>query len=182
MEQPAASVLLALAGIRGFSERERALMLSSLTRRPPLSGRPWDEFSTRMETMADREFTWPEFDRWQAFFAARDSFPVRWDGLREVPPASTAAAGIYQRRKLDLLIEWLEAIARRSAVAAHYARQGLGTRIAHQDVRDACDVCARFIARPADAGPGVLPPFHPGCRSVLLAEHAPGERARVRKA
>jgi hypothetical protein len=181
MGQPTESVVLALASIQGFSRHELSLVMSSLTRRPPFTSRPWDEFATTMKPIADRQFTWPEFDRWQAFFAARDSFPVRWEGLRQAPPACTPEADDYQRRKLGLLFEWLEAIARRSAIVAHYARQGLATRIAQQDTRDACAVCSFYIARPAGADPEVMPPFHPGCRCILLAHHASGTVPRARQ-
>ena len=180
MRQPAQSVVLALGSIQGFSSHELALMLSSLTRRPPFTSRPWDEFTSAMEPIADREFTWPEFDRWQAFFTARDSFPVRWEGLRRAPSACTPEADAYQRRKLGLLVEWLEAIARRSAIVAHYARQGLATRIAQQDLRDSCSVCAFYIARQVGAGPDGMPPFHPGCRCILLADHPAATVSRAR--
>ena len=181
MGQPAASVALALAGLQGFSSRELDVVRGALTRRPSDAGRPWDEFPGAVQSIAHREFTWPEFDRWQAFFAARDRFPVRWEGLQQAPPPSTPAAGVYQQRKLTLLVEWLEAIARRSAIVAHYARQGLATRVAQQDSRDSCTFCAVSIAAPRP-GLEVMPPFHPGCRCILLAVHVPGARPRPRRA
>ena len=106
--------------------------------------------SARVPALAGRDFTWPEFDRWQAFFAARRRFPVRWDGLQVTPPARTPAAEAYQRRKLDLLFEWLDALTRRSMILAHYARQGLETRIVAQNTGEACAGCVPFVARGSD--------------------------------
>jgi hypothetical protein len=181
MTEPAEAVVLALASIQGFSSQERALVLRSFAPGRRSGRRPWDEFFATAPALGDHAFTWPEFDRWQAFFRARGSFPVRWEGLQQVPAASTAAADDYRRRKLGLLLEWLDALARRSSVIAHYARRGLGTRIAQQDARDACAVCTLLVARPEGVSPDLMPPFHPGCRCLLLAAPAPGGRPRARR-
>src|SRR4029450_1866026 len=53
------------------------------------------------------DFRWPDFDRWQAAFAATDVFPARWEGLHRVPPADTPEAETYKLRKLALLSERL---------------------------------------------------------------------------
>jgi hypothetical protein len=140
---------------------------------PPLSSHP-------MATAhATGDFSWPEFDRWQAAFAAVEAFPPRWEGLQCAPPAHTREAEAYHLRKLVLFDEWLEMLARRPAVLAHYARQGLRARVARQDERAACPVCDRFNASEVGLGLDAIPPFHPGCRCVLVAMHAsPGERRR----
>src|SRR5207247_2305271 len=70
--------------------------------------------ATAVTVLADRAFTWPEFDRWQAIFAASGTFPARWDGLQVVPVPQTSrdARAAYGLRKLDLLFEWLDALTR----------------------------------------------------------------------
>lgn len=133
---------------------------------PPLSSRPPAATAATTE-----DFAWPEFDRWQAAFAAAHNFPPRWEGLQCAPPAHTPEAEAYQLRKLVMFDEWRDMLARRPAVLAHYARQGVRARVARQDDRAPCPACDPFNA--AEAGPGLdaIPPFHPGCRCVLVAVH-----------
>jgi hypothetical protein len=115
------------------------------------------------------DFVWPDFDRWQATFAAARTFPARWEGLHRVPSAHTPEAEAYRLRKLGLLAEWLDMLARRSTVRAHFARQGIRARVARQDMRLPCPACDPLNAREVGAGLAAMPPFHPGCRCVLVA-------------
>jgi hypothetical protein len=142
--------------------------------RPPLSAR------TVTATAAEpREFAWPEFDRWQAFFAAHDTFPAGWDGLHVAPPPRTPEAEAYEHRKLDLFSEWLDMLARRTTVLAHYTRHGLTARIVRQHPYPACPACDPFDAREIPAVLETMPPFHPGCRCVVLAVHRTPSRRRA---
>ena len=118
-----------------------------------------------------RGVPWPEFDRWQAAFAAADIFPPRWEGLQRVPPPQTREAEEYQLRKLVLFCEWIDMIARRPAVRAHYARQKIRVRVERQDERAPCPVCEPLNAREIGPELDAMPPFHPGCRCVLVAMH-----------
>lgn len=115
------------------------------------------------------DFAWADFDRWQAAFAAIHIFPARWEGLHRVPPGHTPEAEAYRLRKLDLLAEWLEMLSRRPTVRAHFARQGVRTRVVRQDTRLPCPVCEPFNMREVGAELDAMPPFHPGCRCVLVA-------------
>jgi hypothetical protein len=115
------------------------------------------------------DFAWPDFDRWQAAFAAARVFPARWEGLHRVPPADTPDAEAYRLRKLALLVEWLDMLARRSTVHAHFVRQGLRARVARQDTRLPCPACEPLNTREVGTGLDTMPPFHPGCRCVLVA-------------
>ncbi len=134
--------------------------------------------STPMIPAAD--FAWPDFDRWQAFFTEIAVFPARWDGLHTAPPPATPEAEAYRRRKLELFSEWLEMRGHRAAGLAHYARQGIQPRVARQHAGPPCPACDPFNTR--DAGPDLdtMPPFHPGCRCVLLAVHTAPARRRAR--
>lgn len=126
-----------------------------------------------------QDFSWPEFDRWQAAFAAAKIFPPRWEGLQCVPPAHTREAEAYQLRKLVLFCEWLDLCAHRPAVRAHYARQGIRARVVRQDERAPCPACDPFNARVVGPGLDAMPPFHPGCRCLLVAMRAvPANRRR----
>ena len=122
---------------------------------------------------AAADFTWPDFDRWQAFFTADGTFPAGWDGLHVTPPAQTLEAAVYQQRKQTLFSEWLDML-------AHYARQGIGARIERQHAGPACPVCDPFNAREVGPGLEAVPPFHPGCRCVLVAVHTPPANRRPR--
>jgi hypothetical protein len=115
------------------------------------------------------DFAWPDFDRWQAAFAAAKVFPARWEGLHRAPPAHTPEADAYRLRKLALLVEWRDMLARRSTVHAHFARQGIRARVERQDMRLPCPACEPFNTREVGTEPDAMPPFHPGCRCVLVA-------------
>jgi hypothetical protein len=127
-----------------------------------------------------RDFSWPDFDRWQAFFAAGQSFPAGWEGLHVAPSPHAPEAEIYQQRKLALYSEWLDMLAHRATVLAHYARQGIRPRVVRQDTGSACPACDPFNAREVGPEADTVPPFHPGCRCVLLAAHAAPARRRPR--
>jgi hypothetical protein len=118
---------------------------------------------------AGRDFSWPEFDRWQAFFTAADMFPDRWDGLHAAPPSREPEAADYRQRKLALFVEWLELLSRRPATLAHYARQGICPRVARQHAGPPCAACDPFDASVVGSDLDPMPPFHPGCRCVLVA-------------
>jgi hypothetical protein len=120
------------------------------------------------------DFSWPEFDRWQAAFAAAGMFPPRWEGLQRVPRAHTPEAEAYRLGKRVLFDEWLDMLAHRPAVRAHYDGRGIRARVVRQDERAPCPVCDGFNAREVGPGLDAMPPFHPGCRCVLVAMHAAG--------
>jgi hypothetical protein len=121
--------------------------------------------------------SWPEFDRWQAAFAAAEIFPPRWEGLQRPPPPHTPEAEGYRLRKLVLFCEWLDMVARRPAVRAHFARQKIRVRVMRQDERAPCLACESLNAREIELELDAMPPFHPGCRCVLVAMHAdPADR------
>jgi hypothetical protein len=115
------------------------------------------------------DFPWPDFDRWQATFAAAQVFPARWEGLHRVPSSHTPEAEAYRLRKLGLHAEWLDMLDRRSNVRAHFTRQGIRARVARQDMRLPCPACDPLNAREVGAELEAMPPFHPGCRCVLVA-------------
>ncbi|PYN35936.1 MAG: hypothetical protein DME01_10150 [Candidatus Rokuibacteriota bacterium] len=119
--------------------------------------------------VSTRDFAWPDFDRWQAAFAAARIFPPRWEGLHRAPPAHTPEAEAYRLRKLGLLAEWLDMLARRSTVHAHFARQGIRARVERQDRRLPCPACDPLNMREVGAQLDAMPPFHPGCRCVVVA-------------
>lgn len=115
------------------------------------------------------DFPWPDFDRWQATFAAAQVFPARWEGLHRVPSSHTPELEAYRLRKLGLHAEWLDMLDRRSNVRAHFTRQGIRARVARQDMRLPCPACDPLNAREVGAELEAMPPFHPGCRCVLVA-------------
>lgn len=124
------------------------------------------------------EFSWPEFDRWQAAFAAAERFPARWDGLHAAPPSGAPGSAAYRHRKLVLFFEWLDLLAKRSTALAHYANRGIRARVARQDTGSPCPACDPFHAREVGPRLDAVPPFHPGCRCVLVAIPAVAAVAR----
>ena len=125
------------------------------------------------------DFEWPDFDRWQVAFAAACIFPARWEGLHRAPEAHTPEAKAYRLRKLGLLAEWLDMLTHRSAAHAHFTRRGIRARVARQDTRLPCPACEPFNMREVGATLDAMPPFHPGCRCVLVA--IPEEPVRRRR-
>ncbi len=173
---------LALDSIGGFSDDEREAVVELLRIGRAGLTPPREGSVTPLTALAERAFTWPEFDRWQAFFAARDAFPARWDGLHAVPSPRTLPAALeaYQLRKLDLLFEWLDTLTRRDTALGHYTRQGIRARIVRQGDGQRCPVCEPFTTREVTQGSDTMPPFHPGCRCVLMAVNPdPQERIRT---
>jgi hypothetical protein len=140
--------------------------------RPPL-------IEGTVKTVAADDASAGDFDRWQAFFTANAPFPSGWEGLHVAPPPETPEAEAYEHRKSSLVSEWVERLANRSVVLAHYARQGMRARIARQHAQPACPVCDPFTAREVGPGLETMPPFHPGCRCVALAVHATTARRRT---
>jgi hypothetical protein len=181
------AVAMALASIQGFAEDEREAVVEFLkVGRTRVAARR--EGATAVPVLGDRGFTWPEFDRWQAIFAASGTFPARWQGLHEVPSpwTSPTASTAYRVRKLDLLFEWLDTLRRGATALHHYTRQGMRARIVQQGDGLRCPVCESWNGREVRRGSETVPPIHPGCRCVLMAVPAVpldeplGTRARQR--
>jgi urocanate hydratase len=182
------AVASALGSIQGFSddEREAVVELLKVGRIRVADGREGPP--TVVTTLGSRGFTWPEFDRWHAIFAASGTFPARWKGLHDDPSAQTspAARAAYRLRKLDLLLDWLDTLRRGAAALHHYTRQGMRARIVQQGDGLRCPVCESFNGREVEQGMGTMPPIHPGCRCVLMAvtdvpfDESMGPRARHR--
>ena len=162
---------LALSSMRGFSDEERRAVVDFLKIGRARVAAVRDGSATALTALADRAFTWPEFDRWQAFFAARGTFPARWDGLQVVPAHETSLAtrAAYRLRKLDLLFEWLDTLTRGVTALGHYRRQGMRARIVRQEDGQRCPVCESFNGHEVRSGTDTMPPIHPGCRCVLMA-------------
>jgi hypothetical protein len=127
------------------------------------------ERAARASAAGTPDFAWPDFDRWQAAFAAAHVFPPRWDGLHRAPTGDTPEAEAYRLRKLGLLFEWLDMRARRATVHDHFARKRIRARVVRQDTHFSCSACDAFHMREAGHELDAMPPFHPGCRCVLVA-------------
>jgi hypothetical protein len=160
-----------LARTRGFSRGERRVLLDLLDRRR--GDRGWDAGGSVLAELGHREFDWPEFDRWQRFFAAWGARPPMWDGLTAAPLPRAAPDVVlaYRERKLFLLLDWLRGLAARPetrAVVARYARLGVPARVVRQDGRAPCPACERRDRREVGDSSSELPPFHPGCRCLVL--------------
>jgi len=161
----------ALRSIQGFSEDEQATLLELVKIGRVRAAAAQGESATGLTVLAGHAFTWPEFDRWQAFFASRGTFPVRWEGLQAVPAPQTSRSGraAYQLRKLNLLFEWLDTLGRGAIALRHYTRLGLRARIVRQDDGQRCAACDFWDGREVTPGKDTMPPIHPGCRCVLMA-------------
>lgn len=127
-----------------------------------------------------RDLHWPEFDRWRKTFAAWGCWPVGWEGLVVAPPAGTLEARVHAQRKRDLYDAWVERIAERAVVLARFARHGVRPRVVRQHAGSRCPACDPFDGREVSPGLDPAPPFHPGCRCVLLAGASASDR-RVRR-
>jgi len=136
--------------------------------------------ATSTATAAEPGASWPAFHRWQALFAAAEMFPAGWEGLHAAPAPDSPAAEEYERRKVLLFSEWVDMLARRPAMLAHYTRQGIQARIVRQHPERACPACDPFNMRELTPELDAMPPFHPGCRCVLMAVHTTRPRRRTK--
>jgi hypothetical protein len=175
------AVALALDSIQGFSNDERAAVVEFLKIGRARAAAARTAPAAAVTVLADRVFTWPEFDRWQAIFTERGTFPARWDGLQVVPAPQTslAARAAYRLRKLDLLFEWLDTLRRGATALGHYTRQGKRARIVQQEDGLRCAVCESFNGHEVGHGGDTVPPIHPGCRCVLMAVTAAPHDERI---
>lgn len=173
-------VVAALAQVRGFSREEREAILT-LIKEQTLRTHAVDQgCSMILAQIGTRDFEWPEFDRWHTVFTRDGHFPPLWDGVERRPSAEApwAARQAYQSRKLYLLIDWLHGLvvvrAEMRNALARYADLGLVGEITRQSAETICPACDRLNRENAQHHPGDVPPFHPGCRCLILA--APSRR------
>jgi hypothetical protein len=162
--------VMALAATRGFSLEERQTIIS-LIRTHAVD----QACSVLLAQIGTRQFGWPEFDRWYTIFARHGHFPPLWDGVARPPGPddSWPAWQAYQSRKLYLLIDWLHGLvvtrAEMRSALARYAVLGLPAEITRQSAEIACPVCDLRIHADIGDAPYSVPPFHPGCRCLILA-------------
>ena len=175
MSEPLHYAAIALAQTTGFSREERQIVLDLLKGVATRGGVVGDFYAAVRLRLAPRDFSWPEFDRWQALFAERWEFPPLWGELKTTPTrrASAESRQAYQEYKLYLLLHWLESLettrAQARAMLARYARQGVRAKIARQADGTPCPVCDPLNHREVRDNGWDLPPFHPGCRCLVLA-------------
>lgn len=172
----------ALAETHGFSGEEQRAIIALIKEQTIRTHSVEHACSVVLSQMGTREFEWPEFDRWHTVFTERGHFPPLWDEVERRPGADApwAAWQAYQHRKLYLLIDWLHGLIvtrhEMRAAAARYAVLGLPAEITRQTPEIACPPCDRLSTANVLHYPGDVPPFHPGCRCLILA--APS-RARL---
>jgi hypothetical protein len=121
------------------------------------------------EMVSTPDFSWPDFDHWQGIFAAAGIVPPGWEGLQRPPDPGSSEVDVYRQRKLALFNDWLDMLSHRPAVWAHYSRRRIRVKVVRQDERAPCPACDRFSARETQPSLDTMPPFHPGCRCVLMA-------------
>lgn len=166
---------LALGQTTGFSVEEQGVLIELLRRSAAGGPARGCLQAAALARFGVRDFDWPDFDRWQEFFAQRRQFPPLWERLEEAP-AVRATADIhraYGEHKLYLLIDWLQGLDTTRdevhAARARYAKLGVGARITRQGAGTPCPACDPLDHREVTGTPAELPPFHPGCRCLLLS-------------
>jgi hypothetical protein len=165
-----------LAQTLGFSRQEREAIIALVSVRTLRNRTEEHAYARVLRQMGARDFGWPEFDRWYGVFSKRGMFPPLWEGL-EYQPCPAAADSIrqaYHEQKLYLLIDWLQGLeitrAEMRVALARYAKLGVSARITRQGEGSPCPTCDPLNHRKVNAEPLDLPPFHPGCRCLILAE------------
>jgi hypothetical protein len=165
----------ALAQTIGFSGEERRAIISLI-----MDQMRWGYAVDRacaavLARIGTRDFEWPEFDRWHTIFARSGAFPPLWDGLERRPHGGdpSPARDAYRRQKLYLLIDWLHGLvatrAEMRAALARYHKQGLRAEITRQSAFITCPACDPLSQGSVPRDAPDVPPFHPGCRCLLLA-------------
>jgi len=165
-----------LAQTCGFSRQEREAIIALIGVRTIRNRSEEHAYARVLRQMGARDFEWPEFDRWYGVFAKRGIFPPLWAGL-ENQPCQAAAEPIrqaYHEHKLYLLIDWLQGLeitrAEMRVALARYEKLGVSARITRQAEGSPCPACDPLNHREVKETPADLPPFHPGCRCLILAK------------
>jgi hypothetical protein len=171
----AGPAVAALRETSGFSPAERGRIIEIIEDRVSRPHPVDDAYVTVLADIGARDFEWPEFDRWQRLFADDRMFPLPWAGLEDRPCRQTAPAVMqaYRRRKIHLLVEWLHGLVvtrgEMRRALTRYTSLGLEACVVSQAIELSCPEClARHRARRC-SDPDDIPPFHPGCRCLLLA-------------
>ena len=162
---------IAIARTDGDSAEKRQTAIG-LLRGAGARGRGVGEFrAAALARPGAKEFAWPEFDRWHAFFARCGTFPPLWDEVKRIPNLrdSPEIRDAYDRHKLYLLLDWLQNLEGARAALAHYRGRGVSAKIARQGDGALCPACDPFNHREVKDRQEELPPFHPGCRCLVVA-------------
>jgi hypothetical protein len=173
MARPAEIVdpaVMALAQTRGFSVEERQTIIA-LMRTHTVD----QACAALLPQLGTRDFEWPEFDRWYGVFARRGHFPPLWDGVarRPCPEDRWPTWQAYRHGKLYLLLDWLHGLvvtrAEMRAALARYAGRGLAAQVTRQSAEVSCPACDTQNNESIGHRAENVPPFHPGCRCLILA-------------
>jgi hypothetical protein len=169
------SAVIALTQVRGFSWQERRDIIA-LVREQTTGNHAVDQAYTAMlKRLGPRDFQWPEFDHWHSIFTKRGAFPPLWNGLEYRPRHGDPfeARDAYQKQKCYLLLDWLYGLiatrAEMRTALARYSERGLGAEIARQTIDISCPACDPLNHGPVLCSSRDVPPFHPGCRCLILA-------------
>ena len=155
----------------GHSAEERQTVIG-LLREAATHGRGIGEFhAAGLARLGAKEFAWPEFDRWHAFFAQRGNFPPLWDEVKKIPNLrdSPDIRNAYRRHKVHLLLDWLQSLEGSRAALARYRGRGVRAKITRQGDGARCPACDPFNHCEVKDKQEELPPFHPGCRCLVVA-------------
>ena len=167
----------ALGETNGFSPEERHAILTLISQPTIRTHAVEHAYSTLLRDMGPRDFEWPEFDRWYEVFARRGVFPPLWEGLEQRPcrDASWPSRQAYRKRKLYLLLDWLNGLmatrAEMRAALTRYAVRGMRAKITRQRADIVCPACDLRDHENVLRNCKAVPPFHPGCRCLILATH-----------
>lgn len=165
----------ALAQTSGFSRKERDVIITMIREQTMWTHAVGDTCAQLLAQMGTRDFEWPEFDRWQLLFARYGAFPPLWDGLEHPlrPDHPAPARQAYRRQKLYLLIDWLHGLvatrAEMRVALTRYALQGFQAEITRQSADITCPACDPLNHASVRHDADLVPPFHPGCRCLILA-------------
>jgi hypothetical protein len=177
-------VVSALAQTRGFSAEERETIVTLIREQTRGTHAVDQACSAVLAQMGTRDFDWPEFDRWHTVFSRRGHFPPLWDAVARQPGPGDPlpARQAYQSRKLYLLIDWLHGLvvtrAEMRAALVRYTVLGLPARITRQSAEITCPACDLLDNENVGHHPRDVPPFHPGCRCLILAAPSRGRSGR----
>ncbi len=163
-------VATALAQTTGFLPEERQAIIDLLNGGATSGNVVHRIHAAVLTRVGVRDFSWPEFDRWQTFFARQGTFPPLWENVEKVPTACGAlkVRHAYQTQKLYLLLDWLFNLETTRTTLARYAKQNVRVKTTRQGSGVPCPVCDGFDRREVRDRSRDLPPFHPGCRCVVL--------------
>lgn len=167
----------------GLSEQARRSLIE-LTKKAISADEPLEDLAIEVENLlSEHQYEWPAFDKWVLFFKQQNKWPEMWrlplrQNKTELVDSTKSERDQYWlrkeavRSKIFLLTHTITSELYRYERYRSLLNLGVSKFRVMGIKDDSCPVCVDENERIYNISEtGKLPPFHPGCRCVAIAEH-----------